>query len=337
MRYLFISLVILSAIVSGLAQTKPVAHKFDEFTIEGERYGEARRDLLRFRAERIRKRMQIERGKQLILIGYRSRILDGENYSGKRVADNLRSAIGYSVLYDVESIDGGLREKDNIEVWIAPKNAEPPKPSSEYTAAEAIDCPSVAISSGPLDYVRRTIEFKVDTQQPELRKGLKWRPVGGEITDRGSDSITVKETNGPGSRVTVFLEVPEVPMPCTNRFTAEAFFRVEPVLVDQFGRVSNGEFRGQMDLFFFTLSNNPQDLGLIQNYGGRNGGGRDAAARQRLIMNHMRFRNFPADRIKIEIAGSREELETSLWRVVPGSESPTPKPTLDKRFVVNTP
>ncbi len=337
MRILFISLLILGAIVSGLAQAKPIAHKFDEFTIEGERNGENRRNLMRLRADRVRKRMQIETGKQVILIGYRARVSDGENYSGKRVADEFSWMIGTSAFFtNPVIIDGGVREKDSIEVWIAPKNAEMPKPTPAYTAAEAINCPKVSLTSGPLDYVRRTIEFKVETEA-ELMKDLRWRAIGAEITDRGSDSITVKETNGPGSRVSVFLEVPEVPMPCTDRFSSEAFFREEPVIVDRFGKVSNGEFRGQMDLFFSILSNNPQDQGLVQIYGARTGGGRDAVARERLIRNQIKFRNFDPGRITIVIAGSREELETSLWRVVPGSEAPTSKPTLDKRFVVNTP
>jgi hypothetical protein len=92
-----------------------------------------------------------------------------------------------------------------------------------------------------------------------------------------------------------------------------------------------------MDVFISELSNNPEHLGIIHIYGGRTGRpGRDVVARRRLIQNHIALRRFDRDRIQILDAGFREEMQTDFWLVGPGVENPIPKPTLDKRFVVNT-
>lgn len=305
--------------------------------LESNGSSDARSESLRFRAGRVVKRMRLERGKQLILIGYRSRVTDGRRRTAAEIVRDFRWSIGYSALPDDPTvIDGGIREFETIEVWIAHKGAEMPKPTPEFTAAEAINCPSVVIVPDVYNYAEQSMIFTAETL-PELRKDLKWSIVGGEIMERDSGEIRVKRINGPGSRVTVFLEVPDVPMPCQNRFSADAYFRVEPRLFDSFGRVSNGEFRGQMDLFLSQLSNNPTDQGVVHNYGSRTMGGRDALARERLIRNHLRFRSFDASRITFVMAGFREEMQTDFWMVGPGAENPVPKPTLDKRFVVNTP
>ncbi len=333
---LFAGLTFMAALAIA-GQPKPVAHKFDEFEIEGDRYGSFRSQALRTKAERVKKRMLVERGKRLILIGYNAQISQVSSPWRNNVAEEFRWLLGHAPSIGSPTIlDGGLREKESIEVWIAAKTADDPQPSPEYERSEKIECPAVELSAMPFQYEEKTIDFKINFQ-PGLEKDIRWRVVGGDIIKRSADGITVKETNGPGSRVTAFLEVPEMPMPCTNRFSSEAFFRVEPVFIDEFGTLPNGDLRARMDNFLVELQNNPQDQGVVHIYSGRDRGGRDAIARERLFRNHIRFRRFPADRITVVMAGSREEFETSLWRVVPGSDPPKPKPTLDKRFVVNTP
>jgi hypothetical protein len=331
--------IILVASVGAIAQakpSKPAALKFDEFTLESSSY--ARSESLKFRADRLVKRMRLERGKTLILIGYRSRISEGRGRSAAEIVRDFRWSIGYSALPDDPTvIDGGIREHETIEVWIAPKGAEAPKATPEFTETEAINCPTISIDVRPIGSDGKKFEFVVWFPDANNSDQLKWSVSGGQIAARFLDRVTVTPLSEDSKRVEVFLQVADVPMPCNDRRHATALFGVQPRLFDSFPVVSNGEFRSKMDIFFAELSNNPTDKGVVHTYGSRTNGGRDALARERLIRNHIGFRRFDPSRITFVMAGFREEMQTDFWMVGPGAEDPVPKPTLDKRFVVNTP
>ena len=95
---------------------------------------------------------------------------------------------------------------------------------------------------------------------------------------------------------------------------------ITSILIDEFGPLANDDVRNRLDAFFVELQNNPNDAGYIINYGPA----RQVAAREKLIRNHIAFRNFPASRIVIVNGGDEPELRTRLWRVPQGAEPPTP-------------
>jgi hypothetical protein len=95
---------------------------------------------------------------------------------------------------------------------------------------------------------------------------------------------------------------------------------IEPILIDEFGPLANDDVRNRLDAFFVELQSNPNDTGYIINYGPP----RQVAARERLIRNHIDFRNFPASRIVIVNGGDEPQIRTRLWRVPVGAEPPTP-------------
>ena len=95
----------------------------------------------------------------------------------------------------------------------------------------------------------------------------------------------------------------------------------EPVLVDEFGVLPNDDIRGRLDTFFAELQNNPNNQGYIINYGTD----REITARERLITNHITFRNFDRSRITLVRGGDRGNgPETRLYRIPPGAANPNP-------------
>jgi hypothetical protein len=94
------------------------------------------------------------------------------------------------------------------------------------------------------------------------------------------------------------------------------------VLVDEFGPLSNDDIRSRLDTFFAELSNNPNNQGYIINYGTD----RQIAARERLITNHIAFRNFDRSRITLVNGGASADGQprTKLYRIPPGADNPAP-------------
>jgi hypothetical protein len=333
MKILTIFLVTIAMAASAVAQAKPVAHKFDEFSREGYDTEETWFALRKERAERLEKRMRVERGKRMVVIGYRGRVQSDSDDEAEGLAKRFRWLIGFDVVSDENTviIDGGVREHATIEIWIAPKGADIPEATPVFVRAETVDCPAVEISSGSYDSVADTLKFSVDQQTLKLGE-LNWTVLGGDIVEREPGEITVQSNKGAGSRAIAYLEIPAIPQPCPNRFSHAATFRYEPQLIDSFGRLSTGELRARLDIYLMELSNNPASQGVVHIYGSRTGGISQSTAFERLIKNHIGFRRFPAERITVVNAGYREEMRRDLFIVHPGAEMPTPEPTVDKRF-----
>ena len=104
----------------------------------------------------------------------------------------------------------------------------------------------------------------------------------------------------------------------------------EAVLSDEFTRVGDCEFGGRMDTFLAELSNKPEHQGYIINYKAADElpGDRDSFARDRMIANHLAFRNFDRSRITLIRGGYREEMSTELWIAPPGVQPPAPSRTV---------
>jgi len=104
--------------------------------------------------------------------------------------------------------------------------------------------------------------------------------------------------------------------------TAPVAPEILPVLVDEFGKLPNDDIRGRLDAFFAELSNNPNNQGYIINYGTD----KEITARERLITNHIAFRNFDRSRITLVRGGTSADGEprTKLYRIPPGASNPNP-------------
>ena len=155
-----------------------------------------------------------------------------------------------------------------------------------------------------------------------------WTVSAGTIeSGQGTPSITVRTTREmANSNVTATVEVGGQDPACNCPKNASESGGVAPlpvaVLVDEFGKMPNDDIRGRLDAFFADLSNNPNHQGYIILYGTE----AEMNQRERLITNHITFRNFQRDRITIVRGGAHPggTVWTKLYRIPPGADNPAP-------------
>jgi hypothetical protein len=143
---------------------------------------------------------------------------------------------------------------------------------------------------------------------------------------QGTPSITVRTSrDDAGQSVRATVNLGGLPPGCDCPDDASELGPVadapEAILVDEFGRLANDDVRARLDAFFLELQNNPTNQGYIINYGSN----AEIAARERLITNHIAFRQFDRSRITLVRGGDiGTGPSTKLYRIPPGAENPTP-------------
>ena len=155
-----------------------------------------------------------------------------------------------------------------------------------------------------------------------------WTVSSGTIeAGQGTPSITVRTTREmANTSVTATVDVggqdPACNCPRGDSETGGVAGFPDAILIDEFGRMPNDDIRGRLDTFFAELSNNPDSQGYIILYGTD----REITARERLITNHINFRNFDRSRITIVRGGTHPDgtVYTKLYRIPPGAENPAP-------------
>jgi len=347
-QFIFALVVYFSFIGFIFAQTKPVALKFDEFddSAENQFYSNysvySGNEELSFsqRIERFLKQLEKERGAKAYVIYYQARI---NNQNVQRMFVNGANGIKNQILYNhritVEGaviIDGGYREKNTIEFWIAPKNADAPIPTSTLDKSETFVCPEIHVYGNiPYDEAE-TVNFSISTYNFEKPNdySLMWKISAGEIVrGQGTDKITVKSKESDLKRVTAFVEVSGLPYPCQKISSATAEFRRKLYLTDSFEQASNGDIKARLDGYSVELQNNPTAKGYIIVYGNRSQANRDLERRMQLINNYLRFRRLDVSRITLVRGGFRENTSSELWLSFDDNVQPIPTPTVDKRFI----
>jgi hypothetical protein len=155
-----------------------------------------------------------------------------------------------------------------------------------------------------------------------------WTVSSGTISSgQGTPSITVAtDSSMAGGNVTATVNIGGTDPSCNCTTSASETAPVAPkpeaVLVDEFGPLANDDVRSRLDAFFTVLSNNPDSQGYIINYGTD----REITALERLITNHITFRNFDRNRITLVKGGASPDGQrrTKLYRVPPGADNPAP-------------
>ena len=178
------------------AQNKPVALKFDEFVIDYRVNPNQEKRLKEF-ANRIK---QLP-GTRAVVIRYFPRVQmqqrrqeDFELLIIQRELEDLSIPTGRIV-----TINGGVRDNDESELWIVPRNAPLPSPTPEYDKAEIVTCPnSFAITRYPYFILRRQSTVKFGTEfyfgtPPNV--SYTWTVSEGEITaGNGTSQISLDVT-----------------------------------------------------------------------------------------------------------------------------------------------
>ncbi len=336
MKIIILTSTILFLAVYSIAQNKPKALKFDEIVFDEQTpYLEAG-NLVKERVDRLAKRLKLERNKNVFVVLYRARVMQNSN---RNRLDNIASSVKWSLSRRPELsdsifiLDGGLRQHDTIEFWITPKG-ELPTPTPTFTRSEGIECPSIFAYQVGFTFDKQTPVVLTVESRPSSVGSYNWTLTGGVIIGpNGRTRLEVDVRQVEGNRLTAFVELEGVPLPCKNRALVLAEFGNTSRLVDEFGRIANGELRGRLDSFLATLFDYPNAQGFVFLYGGRNVQGRDIEARKQLLTSHFRFRRFDANRITVVNAGYREEGSAEIWLVPAGTDIPEQRPSVDAAFV----
>ena len=188
-----------------------------------------------------------------------------------------------------------------------------------------IDVTSPAGITAPGDAMTFTANVTGGTA-PNLT--YNWTVSAGTIeSGQGTPSITVRTNRDmANTTVTATVDVGGQDPACNCPRTAEGRGGVAgpPVgeQVDEFGALPADDIRGRLDSFFNVLANNPDNQGYVIIYGTE----REMNTRERLIVNHINFRNFDRNRITIVRGGVHPDgtVYTKLYRIPPGADNPTP-------------
>ena len=337
-QFIFAFLICYSFCSFAFAQNEPQALKFDEFEDTGKvSYYSIDETTLAQRVERFTKQLKKERGARAYIIYYQARITENfDERETSRRAERIKYEIRFKAnLEDVVIIDGGYRDEQTFEFWIAPKNAAAPAPTPTLDKSEVVACRKIYVGNDTPPNQTDVARFSV---QSHNFKGideysLTWRVSGGEIVrGQGTTDIEVKIKDAAAKRVTAYVEVSGLPFPCAKVFSATARINEKLYLFTNFKEAHSGETKAIMDAFFIQLHNNPTTQGYIIVYGNRGENKRDVEIRIKMISNYIRARKFDTSRVTIVRGGFRETLSTDLWISFDGS-APTPTPTVNEKFV----
>jgi hypothetical protein len=340
LQLIFLLLICFAFCSFGLAQSKPVALKFDEFDDSVDSFYPYEGTNLSQRIERFIKQIKQERGVKVYLICYRARKTNSYDYKCNRWNYSTKSEIlGKTKLKseDIISIDGGYRERSTIEYWIVPKNASSPKPTPSFDKSEAFECPIISVYNVgfPFD-PSRTIDFSVSSHYLDKIENLKfeWKVTSGTIVEgQGTERIKVQLNDNDSKRVTAFIEVSGLPHPCEKVGYTTIEFNNKPYLIVSDENYNYSELSARVDDFMTQLNSNPQLGGYIIVYASRRVGPQEMERAIASVKRIFAFRKYDLTRVAIVRGGYRENNTVDMWVLPEGAENPIPTPTVDEKFV----
>lgn len=256
-----------------------------------------------------------------IIIGYRPDAPAAEiNARENRIIENFRPLFGYHPPpITLVRWDGKI---DIVELWRIPPGAENPTCNDCDTQTK---CPTISVI-GPsgISMPGETIYFRaaIDAEAGSF-KAFRWTVSDGVIVSgRNTLKLGVRMPKRPPVIATILLE--GLPKECSNSGSGRYDFVIDPgpILTHEFGSLTNSALRKRLDSLFAELRNELTSQGYIILYGST----REITACERLIVDNIRLRRFPRDRITIVKGGVLPggKVLTKVYRVPPGAENPTP-------------
>jgi hypothetical protein len=320
-------------------QDRSRALKFDEFDSEpAEYYYRDESFDISKKIERFVNRLKNETGKSIYIIYYRARqTASREQHKLSNWANETKWEIRNKTRIPEESIfiiDGGYREKETLEYWIAPKNAAPPVPTLALPAGEGTICPEVSID---YDYGKYNGSGEIWFHAwvyPKSGTEYKWTISSGKIVEgQGSDYLKIERDDSNLKRITAFVEVSGLPQICQRTAYTTVDIAVQPFLVDHVARFNYSDLAARLDNFVILLQNDPSAKGYIIVYASRNGDLWQRKWALPSVMKVFAFRKFDMSRITIIKGGFREHNTVDSWIVPPGADPPVPTPSVDDKFI----
>ncbi len=343
LTYLFFTLFALTV----FTQEKPKALKFDEFddSVGNQFYSYFEKKIsISERTERFIDQLKKERGVKVYIIYYQAEIISNSN----NIIENRASRIIYEIqsktqikYEDVILVDGGYREKNTLEFWIAPKTAEPPAPTPTLDKSETFVCPHIYVYGDGLPfYETGIVHFSIPTYDLKSveKPAFNWKVSAGKIVEgQGTSKIKVDLSNSDTKRITAFAEVGGLPLPCEKVGFSTIDVSSKAYQVDHAERYNYSDLAARLDSFMIMLNNNPTAKGYIIIYATRGTGAKDMERGITSVKNFFKFSKRDMSRITIVRGGFREYSTVDSWILFEGAEPPKPTPTVDKNFVITNP
>ncbi len=323
------------------AQTKSVALKFDEFDdASGDQYYPYDGINLSQRIESLVKQAKKDRNVKIYIIYYRARQLNKSDENKiENWAERSKNDVIYQAHLDYEivmTLDGGYRENNMLEYWIAPKNAEPPKPSPTFDKSESVVCKEIRVYSDTSKFDKdKTINFSAGTSYNSKAGELfQWKVSVGEIiTGQGTNNITVDLRNVSDKHITASAESDDLPYSCPKLGYTIADLANKPLQIDSAVRYNYSDLSARMDALRVALGNDPIAKGYIIVYANRDRGAADMERAIRSVQRIFAFLALDPNRYTIVRGGYRDYDTVDTWLLQPGDTPPQPTPTVDSRFI----
>lgn len=319
--------------------------KFDEYIYTG--FDDHQEHIDRF-AQALKK----EPNSKAYVIAYDARI----TYFGDSTAGGITSLAEYFLKVErvknnelknnnisperVVTIEGGLREKRMVELFIVPPNAQPPVPTPTFASNKAVQCPVIDVYA-PY-YVWNTglpLEFStsVKTNNTKIKPTFNWVVSAGRIINgQGTSKIIVEQPNTAYQSITATVEVGGFSEECKTKVSdlSPVNLQVFPLEIDEFGNINCEAELARLDQVAISVHSDPLLQGYIIVYGGKQGRRNEAKARAARMKAYLvQARGISSSRIFTIDGGFRETLSSEFWLSPKGEDKPIPTPTVDIKDV----
>jgi hypothetical protein len=334
-----IALILLVFSFQAFAQQNNRALKFDEFDDSQENFYSLEEISLTERIKRFVTQIKKERGKKIYIIYYRARITAGSSqYKISNWAERTKTEIIASskLTYDdVFVVDGGYREKNTLEYWIAPKSSEPPKATPTFSKDETFTCPNIYVQAQGFQFDKNNpVKFSASIY-PKIDVSYEWKVSDGKIIEggQGKDFIAVDLSGSQANRVTAFVKVSGLSVPCEKSALATIELGRKPYQFDSAVRYNESDLFARLASFIVQLGNDPTMQGYIIVYANRSSGVRDTKRAIASVRRFFAFSRYDISRVTIIEGGFRDYSTVDTWLVPPGAAPPVPTPSVDSRFI----
>ena len=187
-------------------------------------------------------------------------------------------------------------------------------------------CPTLDVTGGGILEPNVPLTFTANVGDYDVSKlTFNWTVSGGEIIEgQGTPTIKVLYKNK-GENLTATVEVRDYSSGCvlTDSETGSTFCHPPVRLFDEYGPLSNGDFKARLQNLFVELGNNPGAQGYMIIYGTN----REIARRKKMFRDGMNFLELDASRLTMISGGMNPRgkgVWTKVWIVPPGADDPTP-------------
>lgn len=313
------------------------ARKFDEYLYISYEDHEAHVD--RFAQE-----LKKDPNSKAYVIAYDARVY----YHGDSTAGGITSIADFALRMRVTNkisperivrIEGGLREKRMVELFIVPKGAIPPVPTPTFRADEAIHCPVINVSSPTFVWnTRLPLRFiaSVKTDNSRIKPVYKWTVSSGEITNgQGTSIINVEQSVSNYQSITATVKVDGFSDECNTTFSNSSPQSLQefPLKIDEFGLMHFGEATARMSAVASMLVSEPKLKAHIIVYAGKDnyfGVSNRYAERLRVYLITL---GIDAKRVTAIDGGRQEALHTEIWLVPDEVKPPVPISIFDSKQI----